>query len=367
MVISRGLHDGDGGLKRLRRIIDVVDVAGDILGSYPGGGTGPAPPPAATVSSCAGSSCGMAMMTITDAAGDFLAYQVNLVSLQLEKSDGTLIETLPATTTVDFAQLVDLTEILSARQIPPGDYVAAQVTVDFTNATIMVDDGTGTGIAVKPVDAGGAALGQLQLMVRLDNKNDLKINAAKASRIAFDFNLLASNVVDLSAKTDTVSPTLVASVVPIDNKPIRVRGTIAAVDTANSDYTVNVDPFHNHDDDKLSPLVIHTTDTTTFEIDGKPFAGAAGLAQLATLPVGSIAVAFGNVQASDQSFTATSILAGSSAEGGAFDHIVGNVVARNGNTLMIHGARMDDRSGRRRPLHRLHHDRHRSRRHGSNG
>ena len=287
----------------------------------------------------------MAMMTITDAAGDFLAYQVNLVSLQLEKSDGTLIETLPATTRVDFAQLVDLTEILSARQIPPGDYVAAQVTVDFTNATIMVDDGTGTAIAVKPVDAGGAALGQLQLMVRLDNKNDLKINAAKASRIAFDFNLLASNVVDLSAKTDTVSPTLVASVVPIDNKPIRVRGTIAAVDTANSDYTVNVDPFHNHDDDKLSPLVIHTTDTTTFEIDGKPFAGAAGLAQLATLPVGSIAVAFGNVQASDQSFTATSILAGSSAEGGASDHIVGNVVARNGNTLMIRDARMDDRGG----------------------
>lgn len=62
----------------------------------------------------------MAMMTITDAAGDFLAYQVNLVSLQLEKSDGTLVETLPATTTVDFSQLVSLTEVLSARQIPPA-------------------------------------------------------------------------------------------------------------------------------------------------------------------------------------------------------------------------------------------------------
>jgi hypothetical protein len=287
----------------------------------------------------------MAMMTITDAAGDFLTYKVNLVSLQLEKSDGTLVETLPATTAVDFAQLVDLTEILSARQIPPGDYVAAQVTVDFTNATIMVDDGTGTGVAVKPVDSSGAALGQLQLMVQLDNKNDLKINAAKASRIAFDFNLLASNVVDLSAKTDTVSPTLVASVVPIDNKQIRVRGAISAVDTANSDYTVNVDPFHDHDGNKLSPLVVHTTDATTFEINGKPFAGAAGLAQLATLPADAIALAFGNLQTSDQTFTATSVLAGSSAEGGGFDHIVGNVVARNGNTLTIHGARMDGRGG----------------------
>src|SRR5882762_3020763 len=116
------------------------------------------PPPSATTSSCTAASCGMVMMTLTDAAGDFLSYKVNLVSLQLKKSDGTLVETLPATTTVDFAQLVDLTEILSARQIPPGDYVAAQVTVDFTNAAIMVDDGMGTGVAVKPVDSSGAAL-----------------------------------------------------------------------------------------------------------------------------------------------------------------------------------------------------------------
>jgi hypothetical protein len=287
----------------------------------------------------------MAMMTITDAAGGFLTYKVKLVSLQLKESDGTLVETLPASTTVDFAQLIDLSEILSARQIPPGDYVAAQVTVDFTGATIMVDDGTGTGVAVKPVDSSGAALGQLQLMVQLDNKNDLKINAAKASRIAFDFNLLASNMVNLTAKTDTVSPTLVASVVPIDNKQIRVRGEISAVDTTNSDYTVNVDPFHDNDGNKLSPLVVHTTDSTTFEINGKPFAGAAGLAQLATLPADTIAVALGNLQTSDQTFTATSVLAGSSAEGGGFDHIVGNVVARNGNTLTIHGARMDGHGG----------------------
>ncbi len=287
----------------------------------------------------------MVMMTMTDAAGDFLAYKVNLVSLQLKKSDGTLVETLPATTAVDLTQLIDLSEILSARQIPVGEYVAAQVTVDYTKATIMVDDGTGTGVAVMPVDSTGAALGQLQMMVQLDNKNDLKVNAATPSRIAFDFNLRASNVVNLTAKTDTVSPTLAASVVPVDNKQTRVRGEISAVDTANSDYTINVDPFHDHDGNKLSPLVVHTTDTTTFEINGQPFAGAAGLAQLATLPSGTITVALGNLQASDQTFTATSVLAGSSAEGGGFDHVVGNVIARTVNTLTIHGARMDGRGG----------------------
>jgi hypothetical protein len=285
-------------------------------------------------------------MTITDAAGVFLAYKVNLVSLQLKLADGTLVETLPATTAVDFVQLINLSEIISARKIPSGEYVAAQVTVDFTNATIMVDDGTGTGVAVKPVDSTGAPLGQLQLMVRLDAKNHLKISPATTSQIAFDFNLLASNMVDSTAKTDTVSPVLVASVVPIDNKQIRVRGEIAVVDTANSDYTVHVDPFNDHDNNELSSLVVVTTDTTTFEINGMPFAGAAGLAQLAMLPADTIAIAFGSFQNSDQTFTATSVLAGTSVQGGGLDHLFGNVVARTGNTLTVHGARMDDSDGK---------------------
>jgi hypothetical protein len=282
------------------------------------------------------------VMTVTDAAGDFLSYQVSLVSLQLQKADGSTVETLPATTAVDFVQLIDLSEILSVRQIPPGDYVAAQVTVDFTNASIMVDDGTGTGVAVKPVDSTGAALGQLQLMVQLDAKNHLQINAAKTSRIAFDLNLLASNMVDLTAKTVTVSPVLVAGVVPVDNKQVRVRGEIASVDTANNAYTVQVDPFHDHNDDKQSAFVVHTTDTTAFEINGTPFVGSAGLAQLATLASDTLSVAFGSVDLTTQTFTATTVLAGTSVEGGSFDHILGTVIARTGNTLTLHAAHMQD-------------------------
>jgi hypothetical protein len=156
--------------------------------------------------------------------------------------------------------------------------------------------------------------------------------------------LLASNMVDLASKTDTVSPILAASIAPIDNKQIRVRGGLAAVDIADSDYTVNVDPFHDHDGGKLSPLVVHTSATTTFEINGTPMAGAAGLALLATLPANTITAAFGTLQTADQSFTATTVFAGSSVEGG-FDHMTGSVVARRGNTLTVHGARMNDHDG----------------------
>jgi hypothetical protein len=302
------------------------------------------PTPAAPVTSqsCMPSTCGQMVMTVTDGAGDFLSYQVNLVSLQLQKADGTMVETLPATVAVDFAQLVDLSEILSARQIPPGDYVAAQVTVDFSNASIMVDDGSGTGVAVKPVDSSGAALGQLPLMVQLDNKHHLQLNAGKIARIAFDLNLLASNMVDLTAKTVTVSPVLVASVVPVDNKQIRVRGEISTVDTVNGAYTVQVDPFHNHNDDQQNALTVHTTDNTTFEINGAPFVGAAGLAQLATLASGTLSVALASVDPTAQTFTATNVLAGTSVEGGGLDHVAGTVIARTGNTLTLHAAHMQD-------------------------
>jgi hypothetical protein len=316
-------------------------------------------PQAATASGCSASTCGSAVMTITDAAGDFLSYKVNLVSLQLQKADGTLVETLPAASAVDFVELVTLSEVISTRQIPPGNYVAALVTLDFTSASIMVDDGTGTGVAVRPVDSTGAALGQLALTVQLDNSNNLKISAAKASRIGFDFNLLASNMVNLAAKTVTVSPVLEGSVVPVDNKQMRVRGEISAVSTADNNYTVSVDPFNDHDandgnnnsggsandNDKVLPLVVNTTAATTFEINGTPFSGAAGLAQLAALPLNTISVAFGSLSTTDQNFTAATVLAGTSVSGSNLDHIVGSVVARVGNTLTIHGARMDDRGG----------------------
>jgi hypothetical protein len=300
----------------------------------------PVPAAPVTPASCTPSTCGSTVMTVTDAAGDFLSYQVTLVSLQLQRADGTMVETLPATTAVDFVQLINLSEILSARQIPPGDYVSAQVTVDFTNASIMVDDGTGSGVAVKPIDSSGASLGSVQLMVQFDAKNRLQINSAKTSRIALDFNLLASNMVDLTAKTVTVSPVLVAGVVPADNKQVRVRGEITSVDTANSSYTVQVDPFHDHNGDKQNTLPVHTSAATTFEINGTPFVGAAGLAQLATLAADTLAVAFGSVDLNSQTFTATNVLAGSSVEGGGFDHIVGTVIARSGNTLTVHGAHM---------------------------
>ena len=60
-------------------------------------------------------------MSLTDAAGDFLSYTVDVQSLTLARRDGTVVETLPVTTRVNFADYVEMTEFFTGATIPSGD------------------------------------------------------------------------------------------------------------------------------------------------------------------------------------------------------------------------------------------------------
>lgn len=294
--------------------------------------------------------CGTALLSITDAPGDFLSYTVDVASLQLRKANGALVQTLPVSTRIDFTELVDLNEILSARQIPAGEYVAARLRVDYSGAQILVEDELGASVPVTAVNAGGQALGVVDLEINLDNRNRLRIDAGRIAHLAFDLNLDASNTVDLPARQVTVSPFVVASVVPPERFQTRVRGRLATVDVAGSAYTVDVRPARNAAVD-LGGMVVHTTGTTTFEINGQSFTGAAGLNQLATLAVAPVSdnpmvIAFGTLQTSDHSFTARRVLAGTSIEDARHDRLSGNVLSRTGNTLVVGGVRLHRRDGR---------------------
>ena len=309
------------------------------------------PPPATgsggpTGTSCSSMSCGSAMVTITDAKGDFLSYIVSVTSLQLQTANGTSVETIPATTKVDFAQLVDLSEVLSAGQIPPGEYVSAKLTIDYTNAQITADDGTGNPVALSPVDTSGTPVtGPVTVTVQLDNAHHLHITAAQIARLALDFNLAVSNVVDLTADTVTVAPTLVASVAPADVKPIRVRGALGAVTVSDNDFVVDVMPFHD-ENGTTGEVTVNVGTTTTYLIDGTAYSGDAGLTALAAVASGTKVAAFGTVQSGDQStFTATAVLAGTSLEGAGQDRISGIVIARNQNALTIRDATWSESDG----------------------
>lgn len=287
--------------------------------------------------------CGTAMLSMTDAQGDFLSYVVDVTSLKLKKADGTLVQTLPASSRIDFAQLVDLSEILSTGQIPAGQYVAATLVVDFAQSSIVVEDSTGAGATVSAVNSAGQALGQVELTVQLDHRNHLMINRQRVSHLAFDLDLAASNAVDLAARTVTVSPVVVASVLPPESRQVRARGRLASVDTAGSSYTVDLRPFHE-DSQTTGQLVLHTTNTTRFEINGTVSMGVEGLTRLAALTNHPVTIAFGTVAGSDHVFTARRVLAATSAEDAHRDYLSGNVMSRTGNTLVVAGlsARRDD-------------------------
>ena len=298
-----------------------------------------------TPAMCMAGSCGPMVMTMTDAQGDFLSYIVSLTSLKLQTAAGASVETIPVATKVDFSKLVDLSEIVTAGQIPAAEYVSATLTLDYTNANITADDGSGNSVALSPVDASNMPLnGPVMVSVQLDNAHHLKIAAGTVGRLALDFNLAASNTVNLPAATVTVSPTLVASVVPADDKQIRVRGALASVNAAQSDFVIDVRPF-NESSMSTGQITTQVTSTTTYQINGTAYAGNAGLTALAALPMTTMVAAFGTLQEGTQNLSAVSVIAGSSLENAQADQISGTVIARDATTLTIRGATWNHRGG----------------------
>ena len=323
-------------------------AGGSSGGGMPGSGSGAS---GAAGQACSG--CGTAMISLTDASGPFDAYMVNVVSLKLTRSDGTVVETVPVTTQVDFAQLVDLSEIISAAEIPAGRYTQASMTLDYNGATIVVNE-SGTGVQVA---AGNILLesssspptttplvppnSQVTMTLSLSNTpgGGLIVNQGVIANLALDFNLSASNTVGGSAADPTVTitaPTLTASVVPDASRQIRVRGKLVSVDDTApaSDYVVSVWPF-NEMAAAMGQVTVNTTTGTTFLVNGSSYTGdnssgvQAGLAALAALPAGTLTLAYGSFDSATHSFTASMVFAGSSVPGAMHDSVAGTVIARD--------------------------------------
>jgi len=316
-------------------LLGLAAAAFALAGCGGGGGGSSASNP--TPSACA--DCGTLLVGLTDADGDFLSYTVDVLSIKLQRANGAQIETLPQTTRVDFNQLTNLSDLLSVATLAPGDFVKGSIRVDYANADIEVAKGMDS-VKATPVDANGQPLGITELEIRLDGKNHLVITKKRATFLAIDFNLGASNTVDMTKTPPvvTVNTFITASVQPVQDKDLRVRGPLVSVDTTASSYVVNVRPWHNTDGDH-GQFTVHTTDTTSFEIDGVTSTGADGLKALAAEAAGTLTVAFGTLDTTTHDFTATSVLAGTSVDGEGLDAVQGNVVSRNSDTTFtIKGA-----------------------------
>jgi hypothetical protein len=303
---------------------------------------------------------GQVIIGLTDASGDFLAYTVDVLSLKLKKANGAEVETLPTneTTGVDFSQYVEMTEFLTAASIPLGTYTEATLKLDFTAADIRVEDADGNAVRVEEeniVDADGETVEELTVTVHLADRSQLTILPGVPAHLTLDFDLNASNSVDMSGADPvvTVKPVLLAEVDAEAPKPHRVRGPLKSVDTADQSFTVIIRPFLHllaGGDELFGTLKVTTDADTVFEIDGETYTGADGLAALDAKPALTATTAVGDlvIHSTGQprfTYTASAVYAGSSVPGGDLDVVTGNVVAREGDLLTVKGATLTRANG----------------------
>ena len=323
---------------RLRAQAGILVSCAALLAACGGGGMGgDAPSGTATTSSLA-----PVVVTLTDAPGDFDTYLVKVTSLKLTRADGTVVETLPVTTQVDFAKLVDLSEIVSTAQVPAGNYVSAQFTVDYSGATIIVEGGAGpVTIAGANIIDGGTSLAlnapnatTTTLTLTLPANAPLVVTPGTVANLALDFNLAASNTItpNVTAPTGiTVNAMLTGSLTPDTSRQTRIRGTFVSANTTAGSFVINVMPFNNVSGNN-GQFTVQTTSTTTFTVNGTSYPASTGLAQLTA---GLVTAAYGTLDLTTKTFTATSVLAGSSVAGTKLDSVTGTVLSRTADTLVI--------------------------------
>jgi hypothetical protein len=322
------------------------------------------------IAACGGNA--VVTLTATPSSDTFVTYRVGLASIRLQTSSGkTGAVVLPTETMVDFTKLFDLSEVVGAPAVAKGTYTGALITLDYSNAVIIYDDGSLDGVALTPLDANGKVLGQVSLQVTLDPSDPLLSGPKQVGLMALDFNLAASNIVNLSARTVTITPMVAASMLPIDTKQVRIHGPLLGA--SGTFFATGVTPFDSSVAG-LGQLSITPSDATTYEINGFVSTGTAGQAQLAALPTQTLTSAFGTLTASNAgappatpatstttpasaatvppvtttssvSFAASQVLVDGSVQGLGLDRASGVVSARSGNTLGIEDATLVQNGG----------------------
>lgn len=289
--------------------------------------------------------CGTLFLGITDADGDFLTYNVNVTGIELTRQDGTQVSTMASSEMVNFVDYVELSELVTAATIPAGIYTSGSITIDYSDADIQVEK-DGVAMPADMVDEDGAALSSQTLELQFDEDNRLVIARNRPAMLEIDFNLAASHTVDLEVDPIqvTTEPFIIAEVDPVLSKEFRVRGPLISVTEEESNFRIAVRPFHRRDG-RFGGINVQVNDETNFEINEEAFTGEAGLAEMANLEQGTSTVTLGVFDRQADTFTAITVMAGSSVPGHDKDAARGAIIARDGNTLTVSGASLIRQDG----------------------
>jgi len=278
-------------------------------------------------------------VALTDAEGDFLTYEVDVSGIVMTRSNGAVVNVLPNTTRVDFAQYVEVTEFLTVLDAPSGRYTSASITLDFSEANITVQDESGSPISANVVDSVGQTLTQTTLDITFNDNAGFTLAPGVPAQITLDFDLDASNtvVIEEGVATVTVNPVLVADTLLEAPKTFRLRGLLGNVDAQSETFVLDISPF-NKRRGGFGDATVYLSDDTQFEVDGSVFDLENGLNQLEALGVGAAIITEGQWSLSDKKYQASMVYAGSSVPWGESDIVRGTVVARTGDSMTVRGA-----------------------------
>jgi hypothetical protein len=302
---------------------------------------------------------GIGWVTLTATPGDFTGYTVVVDSVTLTGVADGAYTPLSTPETVDFTKLNNISELWAAASIPNDTWTAASIVVDYTNANISV---MVNGVPVKAtvVDPSGNPVTTQTINVTLDPTNPLVIQPTYASssavRLALNFDLPASNVVNMatSPPTVTIKPFMTAATSEPDTKPIRIRGPLINSSVGVGSYTVYVRPFYDEVDALGSLTIFNDPNKTVYTISGTTYVGSAGLTALSQTSAGTtMTAAYTTYQPSTTlnatvtagKFNSTFVLAGSSLEDFYTQGLEGDVIARSGNTLTLSGSTLSLNDG----------------------
>ncbi len=290
-----------------------------------------APPPEAEAET------GKVIIGVTDAPGDFVSYEVDVRAIRLERASGATVETLPLTTRIDFAELTELTELLTVATVPAGVYTTATLTLDYTTAEVLVQAEDGSALPAAVFDENGAPAGVMDVRLSLSESDVLRIAPGVPAAFSLDFDLDASNDIDLTSEpvTVTASPFLLAMAELEADREHRLRGLFSEADVDAATVTVDLRPFRSRSG-RFGELTFSVSEDAAYELDGESFMGVDGLTALSALPENAPLLAQGVIE--DGGFLAQTVLAGSSVPWTAQDVVLGVVAAREGDLLTVRGA-----------------------------
>jgi hypothetical protein len=302
---------------------------------------------------------GIGWFTLSATPGDFTSYTVNVDSVTLTGKTVGVVTAIGAVETVDFMKLKNISELWSAASIPNDTYTSASIILDYTNANISVMvNGVPTKATV--VDTTGAAVTTQTINVTFDPTNPPVIQPTYASssavRLAINFDVAASNVVNMatSPPTVTIKPFMTAATSAADTKPIRVRGPLINSSVGAGTYTVYVRPFFDEVNSLGSLSMFNDPNSTVYTINGTTYVGAQGLTALSQTSAGTtmteayttyLPTATLNASVTAGKFNSTFVIAGSTLEDYYTRGLEGDVIARSGNTLTLRGSTLQFNDG----------------------